>query len=567
MSASNVLHEWRAIGEEEEAVLEARFAENPNPSSNAKMALALELHVSPQNVGRWFSARKRREAGEARAAKKHPDQVAALERLFAKNPFPTREEKAAVSRETGCTLKQINSWFQHTRKKKNMTNLDNLPGEYLRNWHKETASLIRSAVLATGDDAGQGGKEDASHSDDAEPEHGSPPDEPPRSAGPASASGPRKGRQSRTRTDDDSDSYDDRRSSSRRSARVAQNRAADRYGPYAGDEAASRHRRNGSSASVRSAGSSANSIPPRSHPDPSHHGLEASVPPYADYGSLAAFRAAQSRARAESDMSSASPALESGLPPLVHPLDRAASNFSVSSMARLPSPSPSESASQSAEHESPNLVPRMEQLSTHAPVHAPHPLYPRPPPPGPWSSRPATPGNLLGYVDKHGLVHVRGQTPAGEFPAPHPGMTAIVGPFPAPQLYGGTGEPFAPRAHAFDPASPLTGTPPPLDLRMPSPAMRGGTPPSFHTPSLPLHAYPAGAPIPAAPRLRDSGVYWAPTPDKPFRSASPGENRFAGNAAYTVAVPYPYAGPGQGARPPPGSLAVVPLPPGVPRFG
>lgn len=148
MASSNLLHDWKPIGEEEEAVLEATYKKNPEPPSAVKLDLALELHVSPQNIGRWFSARRKRDQGETRAQRKLPEQVEILEKYFKQNPFPSRAEKAMICNETGCSLKQINSWFQHSRKKRNMTNLDNLPGDYLRTWHEQAAKHIKSAIIA-----------------------------------------------------------------------------------------------------------------------------------------------------------------------------------------------------------------------------------------------------------------------------------------------------------------------------------------------------------------------------------------------------------------------------------
>lgn len=147
MASSNLLHNWQSIGAKEEAILEDVYKKTPDPPATVKLDLALELHVSPQNIGRWFSARKRRDAGERRANRKDPEQLEVLERYFSRNPFPTREEKAEICEQTGCSLRQINSWFQHSRKKHNMTDLNNLPGTCLRQWHKQAADHIRSAII------------------------------------------------------------------------------------------------------------------------------------------------------------------------------------------------------------------------------------------------------------------------------------------------------------------------------------------------------------------------------------------------------------------------------------
>jgi hypothetical protein len=170
MASSNLLHDWKAIGQHEEEVLEKTYAKTREPSASMKLDLALELHVSPQNIGRWFSARKRRDQGEQRASRKAPEQLEVLERFFSRNPFPTREEKAAICKETGCSLRQINSWFQHSRKKRNMTNLDNLPGEYLRSWHQQAARHIRSAI--DGSSNGQNVGEDGDSENEGESHDG-----------------------------------------------------------------------------------------------------------------------------------------------------------------------------------------------------------------------------------------------------------------------------------------------------------------------------------------------------------------------------------------------------------
>ncbi|KXS09879.1 hypothetical protein M427DRAFT_205321 [Gonapodya prolifera JEL478] len=178
MASSNALHNWRSIGEPDSLMkfaqrvlalrivplgrtdaltltlikqgrpkeaLEVQYLQNPTPASAVKMQLALELHVSPQNIGRWFSARRRRDEGQARATRKEHSQVIVLADFFSVNPFPSQPEKEELARATGLTYKQVNSWFQNQRKKNGMTNLNNLPSDRLQFWHQHVAEHIRVA--------------------------------------------------------------------------------------------------------------------------------------------------------------------------------------------------------------------------------------------------------------------------------------------------------------------------------------------------------------------------------------------------------------------------------------
>jgi len=144
MASSNALHHWRVIGPSEENILERQYEYNPNPSSATKMSLALKLHVSPQNIGRWFSARRRREAGLARASRKTPEQLSLLEEFFKHTHFPTQEQKENLAHGTHLSYKQVNSWFQNQRKKHGLTSLENLPSRRLILWHQSVAAHIRS---------------------------------------------------------------------------------------------------------------------------------------------------------------------------------------------------------------------------------------------------------------------------------------------------------------------------------------------------------------------------------------------------------------------------------------
>lgn len=152
MTSSNALHGWNPIGETEEAYLEQFYANEPNPSRSVKMEIALNLKVSPQNIGRWFSARKRRDAGQSRVKRKTQQQIDALQALFDRNPFPTREEKDAIIAEAGLTLKEINAWFQFSRKKRGLTDLDNMKGGApLKSWHLRVKERVRGTSSEPGD--------------------------------------------------------------------------------------------------------------------------------------------------------------------------------------------------------------------------------------------------------------------------------------------------------------------------------------------------------------------------------------------------------------------------------
>lgn len=124
-------------------------ADDVYPTKEEKAQLASESLLSEQQVEQWFLSErtKRKRAGheikgsrkraKGRSSSRPQSTIDALNELYAKNPYPSKEDKDQLAHETNLSEKQVQAWLTRERARRgdSTSNIDSSSSDYLKSWY------------------------------------------------------------------------------------------------------------------------------------------------------------------------------------------------------------------------------------------------------------------------------------------------------------------------------------------------------------------------------------------------------------------------------------------------